>query len=272
MKPPLIDIHQHTPSDAELDTRVQACAAAGVVKQVLLGLPQSRVPGDNARTLAAHRRSPDLFIPFYGIDLDVDSPSDLVRARDAGFAGFKCIGPGRPYNDRTYFPLYEKAAELHLPVLFHLGIVANQDGWRDCDSNLMRPIHLDHIARRLPELTLIGAHFGNPWCEEAAMACRWNPNLFFDLSGSLLKYRSPRFLSELLWWKPDGPYPAPDKTFAWQKICFGTDVASNQMEDVRQDYENLMEALKLESALRSAIRHDTAARILNLTPASTPTR
>lgn len=264
MKRNLIDIHQHVPADGGLDERVKACGDTGVVKQVLLGLPESRQPGDNARVLKAHRLNPALFIPFYGVDMDVDGPGDIALARDRGFTGLKFIGPQRPYNDRAYFSFYEKAAELKMPALFHLGIVANTNGWRDCDSNLMRPIHLDHIARRLPELIIIGAHFGNPWCEEAAMACRWNPNLFFDFSGSLLKYRKPAFLNDLLWWKPEGPYPAPDKTAAWQKICFGTDVASDQMEDVRQDYENFMAELNLTDALRAAIRHDTAARILNL--------
>jgi predicted TIM-barrel fold metal-dependent hydrolase len=266
MKPKLIDIHQHVPAETELDARVKACEETGVVKQVLLGLPESRTPGDNARVLKAHRLFPDLFIPFYGVEMDSDGPGDIVRARDQGFVGLKFIGPLRPYNDRAYFRIYEKATELKMPVLYHLGIVANMNGWRDCDSNLMRPIHLDHIARRLPELTLIGAHFGNPWCEEAAMACRWNPNLFYDLSGSLLKYRKPHFLNELLWWKPEGPYPAPDKTPAWQKILFGTDVNSNQMEDVRQDYEKLMDTLNLDAPLRSGIWFDTAAKILNLTP------
>jgi len=265
MKHKLIDIHQHVPEDTDLDARVKACEQTGIIKQVLLGLPESRMPGNNARTLKAHQLFPDLFIPFYGVDMDADGPDDIVRARDRGFSGLKFIGPLRPFNDCAYFKFYEKAAELKLPVLYHLGIVANHDSWRDCDSNNMRPIHLDHIARRIPELTLIGAHFGNPWSDEAAMACRWNPNLFFDFSGSLLKYRKPAMLAEVLWWKPEGPYAAPDKTCAWQKILFGTDVVSCQMEDVRLDYENFMTTLKLDAKLCSAIWHGTAAKILNLT-------
>lgn len=259
-----IDIHQHVPEDNDLDARVKACKDTGVVKQVLLGLPESNVPGDNARTLEAHRLFPDLFIPFYGVTMDADEPGDIVRARDRGFAGLKFIAPLRPYNDHAYFKFYEKAAELKMPVLYHLGIVANLDGFKDCDSNNMRPIHLDYIARRIPELALIGAHFGNPWSDEAAMACRWNPNLFFDLSGSLLKYRKPALLAELLWWKPAGPYAAPDRTYAWQKILFGTDVVSDQMDDVCRDYENLMTALKLDAKLCSAIWYGTAAKILKL--------
>ncbi|OPZ84966.1 MAG: Amidohydrolase [bacterium ADurb.Bin429] len=259
---PIIDMHQHAPAPEELDARVQACHDAGIVTAVLLGQPESRMPGDNALTLAAARAYPSLFRAWYGVDMDVDGPEALDRARDAGFTGLKFIGPTRAYNDPAYFPLYECAATLGLPCLFHLGIVANTPGYQDCDSNLMRAIHLDHIARRLPELTLIGAHFGNPWCEEAAMACRWNPNLFFDLSGSLLKYRRPAFLNELLWWKAAGPYASPDRTDAWAKIVFGSDVASPAIADVINDYTIVIETLNLDDRLRRSIWHDTAARIL----------
>lgn len=265
MKNKVIDIHQHSLPLAGLDERVRACEDCGISKAVILGLPARRSPeNDNAMTLAMAQRHPDLFIPFYGLEMDSDTPDDVVRFQDQGFTGLKFIAPMRPYNDIAYFSLYEKAAELKLPVLFHLGIVANTEGWHDCDSNNMRPIHLDHIARRIPELTIIGAHFGNPWCEEAAMSCRWNSNLFFDFSGSLLKYRKPDFLNDLLWWRPEGPYAAPDKTHAWQKILFGSDVDSNQIAEVQDDYEKMMAAINLSSELRAAVRYTTAVKILGI--------
>jgi hypothetical protein len=49
----------------------------------------------------------------------------------------------------------------------------------------MRVTTLDNIARRFPKLT-IGAHLGNPDYAWAAEIGRWNPNLYFDLSGSTL--------------------------------------------------------------------------------------
>ena len=79
------------------------------------------------------------------------TPDEITRCRDQGFAGLTFIGPTKPYNDPAYFPLYEHAAALHLPVLFHLGIVVNTQGWQNCDSNLMRPIHLDCRAHRTPQ-------------------------------------------------------------------------------------------------------------------------
>jgi len=262
MSQPIIDMHQHAPAAEQLDARVAACQAANIVKAVLLGQPESRVPGDNALALAAQRAYPELFLAYFGGDMDFMTLDDILRARDLGYAGLKFIGPRRPYNDPAYFPLYHRAAALGLPVLFHLGIVANIPAYADCDSNLMRAIHLDHIARCLPEWPIIGAHFGNPWCEEAAMACRWNPNLFFDLSGSLLCYRKPAFLAELLWWKPEGPYASPDRTHAWSKIVFGSDVSSPEIAGVAGDYTRVMTELGLDPTLQRQIWYETAARIL----------
>jgi len=264
MPQPIIDMHQHPPTAEGLDARVEACRRAGIEKAVLLGLPERRRPGCNADALAASQAYPELFIPYFAPETETMTPDDLMRARDAGYVGLKFIGPRRPYNDPGYFPIYERAAELRMPALFHLGIVANSPGWQDVDSNCMRPIYLDHIARQLPTLRIIGAHLGNPWSDEAAMCCRWNMNLFFDLSGSLLKYRKPSYLGDLLWWKATGHYAAKDKRDAWEKIVFGSDVDSPEIGDMVNDYTKLMDALELAPELREAIWHKTAERILGL--------
>ena len=260
----IIDCHQHLHGEGSADQMAEEYGRLGVEKVVLLGMPPKRHKTSNADVLDAARKYPDLYIPFVGFDLDKMKPDDLTRFREEGFRGVKFIGPGRAYNDRAYFPVYEKAIETGLPVLFHLGIVANSEAWRDCDSNLMRPIYLDHIARHFPQLTVIGAHLGNPWYDEATMSCRWNANLFFDLSGSTLKKKSPEFLGTLLWWTPDTAYKSPDRTYAWQKIVFGSDVSCDQIEDVVHDYENVMETLDLSPEIRDDIWYGTAARILGL--------
>ncbi len=77
------------------------------------------------------------------------------------------------------------------------------------------------------------------------MACRWNPNLFFDFSGSLLKYRSSQYIGSLLWWTAEGPYSSPDKTSPWQKILFGSDVSPSMVSDAVNDYDKLFCELKL---------------------------
>jgi hypothetical protein len=269
MKRRIIDTHQHIFTMNSADALAKECRRLNIVKMVLLGLPPCRVPRDNNAILEAARKYPNLFLPFAGIDLDAAKTVDVSQLRDEGFVGLKCIAPSRQYNDQAYFPIYERAADLRMPIVFHLGVIANNKEWADVDSNLMKPVHLDHIARNFSELKIFGAHLGNPWYEEAAMSCRWNPNLFFDLSGSTLKYRSPEYLGGLLWWTPDTQYRSPDRTYAWQKITFGSDVSVDKVEDVIHDYENLMSTLKLSPEFQDWVWYGNAARALGLEEGST---
>jgi len=265
MKRKIIDMHQHLVSESDFEPLTQAYERAGVVKAVLLGIQSRRWPDNNELVLSAAQRMPELYIPFVGHDLDACGPDDLTRSRDQGYVGVKFIAPDRPYNHPEYMPVYERARELEMPTLFHLGIVTNKPAWSDVDSNNMRPIYLDHLARQLPELTILGAHLGNPWYEEATMGCRWNPNLFYDLSGSTLKKKSPSFLGDLLWWSADSkPYTSPDGTSAWEKIVYGSDVAPDLVGDVVADYEGLISSLKLSPELEEKIWYGTGARLLGL--------
>ena len=67
-----------------------------------------------------------------------------------------------------------------MPVLFHTGV--RQTG----SFALLCPVYLATIAANDPKLNVIGAHFGNPWYDEAAESARRDKNLYFDLTGSSL--------------------------------------------------------------------------------------
>lgn len=263
----IIDIHQHLHANTvtEPEPLAEEYARLGVVKAVLLGLQPARIPGNNETVLNAAKKYPDLFIPFVGFDLDLMAADNLQQFHDQGFRGVKLIAPANRYDHAGYFPLYEKACKLGMPCLFHLGVIANRPPWDNVNSDNMRPIHLDYIARKLPGLSVIGAHLGNPWFDEAGMSCRWNPNLFFDLSGSTLKKKSPQFLGDLLWWRPESrPYRSPDGAGAWDKICFGSDLEIAYIEDSINDYQHMMDALDFTAEDRHKIWYANAARALGL--------
>ena len=154
-----------------------------------------------------------------------------------------------------------------MPTYFHLGIVARNEAESPdrVDCNLMRPIYLDTIARAFPKLQVLGAHLGNPWYEEATMSCRWNPNLYFDLSGSTLKKKKPAFLGELLWWGGStySTYADTLGRSAWEKIVFGSDVKAEDVHDVIADYQQVIETLGLSTDLADAVFYRTAAAILS---------
>ncbi len=267
---PIIDMHHHLGMEPDYADRLAAaCARLNVVKICIMGLeawgPKSGF-ADNQAVEKAFRKYPDLIRGFGHVRPDVDGPEKVAELKDRGFTGVKFIIPRKQYNDESYFPVYEKAEELGMPGLFHLGIVMRADSGHHVrvDCSLMRPVFLDSIARTFPDWTIIGAHLGNPWYEEATMTARWNPNVYFDLSGSTLKKKKPEFLGELLWWDSTTRYGSADGGNAWEKILFGSDVDYFEIKDVLHDYETVIKANHLSPDLRRAIRYGTAAKILGL--------
>ena len=267
---PIIDMHHHLGKEPDYADRLAAaCERLGIIRVCLVAIePGCYLTsfGGNDAVERAFKQHPDLMVGFGHVRLGIDGPQKVSELKDRGFTGLKFIVPARPYDDESFFLIYERAEELGMPGLFHLGIVARQEEGHHVRvrCHYMRPVHLDAIARTFPRFTIIGAHLGNPWYEEAAMTARWNPNVFFDLSGSTLKYRTPQFLGELLWWDSTTRYGSPDGSHAWEKIVFGSDVEYYEIKDVLHDYEVVMKANHLRPDLRSAVRYRTAARILGL--------
>lgn len=269
-------MHHHVlarPAEEYADQAAKVAEQHNIVKICLQGLEyEGSEVGNNEDILACWRRNPDLFVPFGGIDLWRPVRAEAVdELKEAGCSGLKFILPPKPYHDESYYPYYQRAQELKMPILFHLGIVA-RGGVLDrlgkqparVDNNLMRPVYLDTIARAFPDLPIIGAHLGNPWYEEAGMCCRWNPNLYFDISGSTLKRKKADFFADLLWWGA-GTYRAyldAQGRGAWEKIVFGSDVRASDIPDVLNDYCRLVEELELPDEVSQAVFYGTAATML----------
>ena len=272
----IIDSHHHYQSVPNYaDLLAEAYAALGIAKVCLISSEGERGL-DQLRD--AMQRYPDLVLGLARFDWSEHKADDVARFKGDGFAGVKFITPPLPYHHQDFWPIYERCQELGLPGLFHLGIVgrtsgkglmraasrANLAGAYYVDNNHMRPIYLDTIARLFPEWQIQGAHLGNPWYEEATMSCRWNPNLYFDLTGSTLKKKKPSFLGELLWWNRFTRYRDPEGRDAWEKIVFGSDVAYHETHDVLSDYDKVIRALDLSDEIRRQILGGTAARIYGI--------
>jgi len=257
----VIDSHVHfSPKEDFLKRLLNECDRLGIDKVCLIGKQ-----GDIVK---AQKEAPDRILGLVWIRLGYDS-TDIVEAVKAqGMNGLKIINPAYNYDDERAFPIYEKAVDVDVPILFHLGIVARNDAAediRDRHSNRMRPIYLDYIARIFPTLKIIGAHLGNPWYEEASMTGRWNSNIWYDLSGSTLKKKTPEFIRSLLWWdKPGHPYKAHGGKHPYDKIVFGTDVAVEWMADVMNDYKKLLDVLEAPDEYRRKIFGLTAAEIFGI--------
>jgi len=262
----IIDMHNHLfPDESAVPDYEKAAGDLGIGKIVFHGLewPGSKLSRNSSIRWAIKMR-PDLFVGFGGIDMWAPIDPDKVdELKDEGFTGLKFIVPPAPYHDERFYPYYERAQKLGMPSMFHLGIVsAAETNEVHVDNNFMRPIYLDTIARDFRDMTVLGAHLGNPWYEEATMSARWNPNLFFDLTGSTLKKKKPSFIGELLWWSDTTEYGSSVWSSAWEQILFGTDVRAEKMHDVLNDYRVLLDTLEIPEALQERVFYSNAADIL----------
>lgn len=271
----IIDCHVHLVSEQGYAEKLIAeMDRLRIDKACLLAMQNIQFWGSraasNEQVLAAFRAHPDRFIPFGYVDLGVDPVGLIDQLAMQGFRGLKVTRTRYPYNDDRLMEYYARAAAYGMVMLFHTGTVVRveEDRYYDVDSSRLRPIFLDRIARAFPTLTLIGAHLGNPWYEEAAMTLFWNPNVYFDLSGTLLKRKDAAWFNEVLWWTPErmaklarnaGTHYAMSHPF--DRIVFGTDVPINEMGYCIEEYTRLFDGLGLPAELRARVMGGNVARM-----------
>ena len=230
-------------------------------------------PYSNRKLIAeAAKQYPARIVPFGYVDLD--GPDVVQQVEEFHTLNYRGLGElefvKRPYTDPSYLPVYELANRYSWVILFHTGIVLRKkfDEPEDVASYRMRAFHLEEIARRFPKITVVGAHCGNPEYEWAAEVARWNPNVFFDLSGSTLTKMHAR-LSEfrnIFWWSgtEEGTRSPENDPSAFVKLVFGSDTSLDGIEKVLVQYRALFEACDIPSRTQSLILGGTLAKILSL--------
>jgi len=235
-------------------------------------------PFANRKVVAdAAKQHPTQIIPFGFVDLD--APDVVKQVEELLAMGYRGLGEmefvKRPYNDPSYLPVYELANRYGWIVLFHTGIVLRRkfDEPEDVASGRMRPIYLEEIARRFPKITVLGAHCGNPEYEWAAEIARWNPNVFWDLSGSTLTKMHGRLadFQKIFWWS-NTEWQSPEwkakkldsDPSAFVKIVFGSDNGLDGIESVVNQYHALFEACGIPANTRKMIMGGTLSNMLGL--------
>lgn len=129
---------------------------------------------------------PDVFIGFASVNPNYKgvkaAVSELERAvTELGLQGLKLYPMYQhwsPADPLLSFPIFEKAAELDIPVLVHQAGSTRVDARMD----FARPALLDDVGRHFPTVRLLIAHCGTPWVEEAMFMCTKHPNFFAELS------------------------------------------------------------------------------------------
>ena len=125
--------------------------------------------------------------------------------------GFKLWCTGINPGDRACYRIYEKCAELGLPVVVHTG-----QEIAPASSEPTRPIYVDQPSNDFPEVTFVLAHAGMAWWEEAASLAWHHPNIYLDTAYWQSKYLTqpndfPKKLRDLMSMAGKG------------KVFFGTD-------------------------------------------------
>jgi predicted TIM-barrel fold metal-dependent hydrolase len=195
-----------------------------------------------------------VLIPFASVDPH-DGPSAVARLRDlaaAGAKGLKLHPSLQAFapDDRAHYRLYEAAAELGLPVIFHTGqtgIGAGLPGGRGIKLRFSDPMLIDDVAADHPALTIILAHPSVPWQDAAISIATHKANVYLDLSGWSPKYFPPQLVRAA-------------NGLLKRKVLFGSDYPVITPDRWLADFA----ALDIKPDVRPLILRDNAAAVLGL--------
>jgi predicted TIM-barrel fold metal-dependent hydrolase len=201
------------PIDLQITSERYAQAMQPVDRAIVFGLKARHVgiytPDDFIAEFAARD---DRWIGFCGVDPNEPAyREDFEHAiEDLGLRGIKLAPMYANFSplDERLTPIYETAVRRGLPVLSHIGTTF----CRFAPLEFTRPILIDTLAMRFPDLTFIMAHLGHPWEPETLVVIRKHPNVWADLSA--LYYRPWQLYNSLILAQEYG---------VMKKILFGSD-------------------------------------------------
>jgi len=260
----IVDMHVHYRHHEPkfLDTFLKLSDKLNLTGCILTPFEHRKIVADAAR------QHPTKIIPFGALHLDApDVTKQIEELHDIGYRGIGEISSmQRNCSDSVYFPVFELASKYKWILMFHTGIVGRDkfDDPSNVASGRMRPIYLEEIARQFPKLTILGAHLGNPEYEWAAEVTRWNPNVYFDLSGTTLSKMAGRLndFRKIFWWMDQEWEAQPtDDPSPYSKIVFGTDTGTPNIEAVLERYVAMFEACDVPERTRKMVLGGTLSKM-----------
>lgn len=170
------------------------------------------IESDDETTAAAVAKYGDKLVGFAYADPRRADCMELLRhaIEDLGLKGVK-FGPiynGVALSDPRLVPVYEYCQKNNIPLTMHMGTTFA----RNAPVDMGRAIHVEPIALKYPDLTMILAHMGHPWYDDCIAVVRKQPNVFCEVSA--LFYRPWQYYNMLVLAQE---YKIIDKIF------FGTD-------------------------------------------------
>jgi len=237
----IVDVHTHIVLKEHLSKTHENSEVRGVPIAEFISKPE-----DHFRDT---KRADKVFIlgfqaPFSGINIPNDFIADYVKRDPSRFIGFMSVDPNNencltemerckteldlkglkllpmyqdfhPIDHKIAYPVYKKAQELSLPILFHMGTTYT----RESKLKYTLPILIEDIAHDFPQLKIIIAHLGHPWEKDTIVLIRKQPNVFADISA--LYYRP---------WQCYNSLRLATEYGVFDKLLFGTDYPATTIE------------------------------------------
>lgn len=167
------------------------------------------------------------------------SLKELDRCFDElGFRGVKLHPSMQEFypNQERLFPLYEYCQQKQVPILFHTGasLASHSD-------KFSHPILLDDIAVRFPELSMIIAHVGRPYYQDAALLLRKHTNVYADICANSGRTGGTYLLEQVLTWI---------KVYAdgIKKLLFASDFPVFDPTNTLNDLENIFKTSRFPNS------------------------
>ena len=213
-----------------------------------------------------------------------EAAKELERAvRELGHVGAMLSGHYHdlPYDDPLYFPVFEKAQELDVPVYLHPGIVSADvtkkyyqgnwspratfmlagfgTGWHfDVGMQLVRMM-LAGVFDQLPDLKIMAGH----WGELVSFYMYRLDEIPREVTG--LKKNISDYFKENIYINPSGMLYGEQfryclETFGPDHITWGEDYPYRRKDDIR----TFLETFDLSEEDREKIAHGNAERLLHL--------
>ena len=275
------DVHQHLDYGTDIDAYAERLRRLKLRAGVSSCGPVFGQPG-NGVVEEAFRKHPDVVVGFGYVGLGRgDSSRTVEQLHRRGFKGLKVIIPKSDYDDKAFWPIYRKAEQLRMPILFHTGVMARTEDiaarYRhipevaaihhrtyDISSRRMMPETLDAIARAFPDLRLIMAHFGSLGrMDNAAAVLQWNRNIYADLT-NWGWYEYPKYTAKAV----EILSRITNKGIQ-ERLVWGTDSVTSQglphLPIFRRSIRYIAKGLSIAKPLLERIMGGTMEEVLGLT-------
>lgn len=207
------------------------------------------IQSSDESTAACVAKYPGKFVGFAYVDpRRPDCMERLQHAhRTLGLKGVK-FGPiynGVALSDPRLDPVYAYCQANNLPLTLHMGTTFA----RNAPIDMGRAIHVEPVALRYRDLTIVMAHMGHPWHEDAIVVARKQPRVFLEVSA--IHYRPWQYYNTLI---------CAQEYRVTDKIYFGTDFPFARVDESVDGLLQINEQLAGTSLPR--VSDDTMQNIL----------